>query len=183
MVIKQRLSEKYCNLFFLLDFSGVLKLLTSSSRLCEPAQCWRLWEWDGGSLALHPWGLTRNHLWGAGEGWSLSNEPPSPSSFSPNELGTFHCQLFAWVLPFQLAKENWQARLGFSMDFKDILLQIKKKRTLFEWFLSLLNQIEDYFIITVCNQSIYNIFRYISCFVLYRVVRYKGVVPTGCGSI
>lgn len=59
-----------------------------------------------------------------GEGRSLSNEPPSPSSFSPNELGTFHCQLFAWVLPFQLAKENWQARSGFSMDFKDILLQI-----------------------------------------------------------
>lgn len=93
------------------------------------------------SLALHPMWLTCNHLWGKGKGWSLSNGSPLIAPFPPNELGTFHCQLFASVLPFQLAKENSQARLGFSMNFVVILLQTKQKglysKGLIEWFLSL----------------------------------------------
>ena len=130
VVIKHRLSKKYRNLFYWI--SQVCKNISSvrhayvsqrhvggSERGAEP------------SWLFIPRGWHATISGGQGRAEARPMSPPSYSFFSPNELGTFHCQLFAWVLPFQLAKENWQARLGFSMDFMDILLQIKKKKKAF----------------------------------------------------
>lgn len=110
--------------------------------------------------------------WGRAEACPAST--PNPSSFSPNELGTFHCQLLpgcyhsSW--PERIGRPDWGSQ-GILWTFSYRLKEEEEEKGLYSkglivWInsFSLLNQIEDYFIITVCNQNLYGIFRYIPLF-------------------
>ena len=121
MVIKHRICKntityaiywisQVCKDFSFIMFTRAGAILEASELRGEPP------------LAVHRLGLMWNHLPG---GQLSSPATASHNSWFPNELGTPNSQLFAWLLLIQLVKEKSWARLGFSMDFVDIIfLQI-----------------------------------------------------------
>lgn len=117
MVVKHRLCKNAVT--YLLDFSGVQKLLTISLCLRElvPRGRWQNWELSL-PWTLIPWGwhgtISRGQV-------GAKTKAPLIAPFLQMNLEPLTASS-AWVLPYQLVKDKPWARLGFSMDFINIIL-------------------------------------------------------------